>query len=62
MIYNPKQAKKILPVKSYQSMNCVISGAVEDVYHAMERKFSDALLVGVTNTHLLLRLKAVDVL
>ena len=29
MIYNSKKPKKILPVKSYQSMDCVINGVID---------------------------------
>ena len=29
MIYNPDKIKQILPVKSYQSMDCVINGVTD---------------------------------
>ena len=29
MIYNPDKLKQILPVKSYQSMDCVINGVID---------------------------------
>ena len=29
MIYNPNKLKQILPVKLYQSMDCVINGVID---------------------------------
>ena len=47
MIYNPNKLKQILPLKSYQSMECVINGVIDssilpeifkNVYHETEKK------------------------